>query len=352
MRKFLKKFNLLKIDDYKYDSPLKGGQMSCAAIYKNDLGKKRVVKFLISPRNKYELKLFKQEAKTLLRLSTSAFSEYMVKGISDIKQLENFEIYYFSMEYFEAYTLNKIINKKNAPLNEETAIEYLYRIAVALSPAHINGVIHRDLHAGNILFLKDFVWKLKEDDPGIRIVDYGLAKDWWKDFFENSWSEDNFRQIGALSTWSPESINKPSEVDINHDIWGLGSLFFKMLTNEWAFYAENFGEYYRLVTSGSFNQNILNKNDTITLFSKKLLKRMFETDPKKRINIGDIKKMCHDYLSGVFSLLDNDNLMFYLQNDGDVWVCPHCTEIVNPFGSRCSNCGRHVEEFLSLKHIL
>jgi serine/threonine protein kinase len=68
------------------------------------------------------------------------------------------------MEYLEGETLAERLRK--GPLSLDQALQYSIQIAHALSHAHRQGVIHRDLKPGNIMLTT----------RGAKLLDFGLAK--------------------------------------------------------------------------------------------------------------------------------------------------------------------------------
>ena len=120
---------------------------------------------------------------------------------------------YIAMEYFPCGDLKaRILN----PITEGEAIDYLKRIANALSVIHGEGILHRDLKPPNIM--------LREDGQ-IVLIDFGLAK--------NLHSGTRSTAAGVLRGspyyMSPEQA-QGEELDSRSDLYSLGVIFFEMLT--------------------------------------------------------------------------------------------------------------------------
>lgn len=91
-------------------------------------------------------------------------SAYIV-NITDVFE-ENGTVYYI-MDYIEGITLLEVV-KKNGPLSEQKAIEYISKIGEALSYIHSKRMNHLDVKPANIIIRK------KDDVP--ILIDFGLSK--------------------------------------------------------------------------------------------------------------------------------------------------------------------------------
>ena len=340
MKHFITLVGLDKIGEYNYLAPLTGGQMSHSAIYENSKNEKMVVKFLIYPRNDTELRRFYQEAKSLKTIS-DLNDVWRIKLMLECQKHPNFDIHYFAMEHVEGVTLKQYF-ESNLPLSIEKSTKILFSLGVVLSSATSQGIVHRDLHPGNVILLDE----PGESDPGIRIIDFGVSHSILGNLFPNEIASDEFRLIGAMSTWSPELLNNPSSVWPKHDVWGLGIMYYRMLTGKYPFSADCFGDYYKLITNGKYNTD--NLSQIKERFVHHLIERMFDVDENSRIGLTKIGYICQDYFNGKLSLLDGipELKEFYFESDGDIWTCPHCLQIVRPNGNRCSKCGVFVDSFL------
>lgn len=351
MKNLLKSIGLDKINGYIFEKKLTGGKMSWTCLYKNSNDQKVVIKFLFYPHENKEIDRFKQEAITLKRVNKASNNCYPGL-ISDVKKSSKFDIYYFIMEYINGVTLGEYIDKCPLPWNDKKSTEMIYKIASSLSDSLSFGISHRDVHIKNIILTNPDA-KITDNDLGIRFIDFGISEDWWKYWLKERFEEEDpinaFRHMGAVSSWSPEYLNSPDEVNVAHDIWGLGVLFYKFLTNERPFDSKNFGEYYKKVTSGKFNYSPL-KNNGVDSFIIKIIERCFTADPKKRILTGKLTKMCYDYLNGITKFLSKNPSLknLYFNSHGDLWQCPNCGKIMVPNGNRCTKCGNFVDDFLPI----
>src|SRR6195256_5676614 len=73
--------------------------------------------------------------------------------------------YFIVMEFIDGRTLSQLI--RQGPLDAEQAASIAADVAAALSFAHRNGVIHRDVKPGNVLI----------DKSGhVKVADFGIAR--------------------------------------------------------------------------------------------------------------------------------------------------------------------------------
>lgn len=110
-------------------------------------------------------------------------------------------------------------------LSLEAATSILRRIASALDYAHQQGVIHRDLKPGNVLF--DQFGEAYLGDFGIVQIAEASSK-----------LTGEKALVGTPAYMSPEQAHGDSELDRRSDVYALGILLFEMLTGQLPFDAE------------------------------------------------------------------------------------------------------------------
>ncbi|MHC4518452.1 MAG: protein kinase domain-containing protein, partial [Planctomycetota bacterium] len=158
---------------------------------------------------------FQREARLLASLNHPN-----IAAIHDI--IEQDEIAgYLVLEYVPGQTLAQRIARE--PLNVEEALSIGRQVAEAVSAAHENGVIHRDLKPGNI--------KITPEGK-VKVLDFGLAK---AAVGEDRSGETTVTQpgrvMGTPAYMSPEqACGKPT--DKRSDIWSLGCVLYEMLTGK------------------------------------------------------------------------------------------------------------------------
>ncbi|MGC4027340.1 MAG: protein kinase [Steroidobacteraceae bacterium] len=120
---------------------------------------------------------------------------------------------FIAMEYFPCGDLKARLQN---PISSAQSIDYLRRIAAALSVVHQAGILHRDLKPPNIM--------LREDGQVV-LIDFGLAK--------SLTAGTHSTAVGVLRGspyyMSPEQA-QGQELDIRSDLYSLGVILYEMLT--------------------------------------------------------------------------------------------------------------------------
>ncbi len=155
---------------------------------------------------------FEREVQILSRLQHPHIVTIHTSGTTERQR-------YFVMDFIDGQPLDEYIRNEHLSLVDTLAL--FLKIAGAVDAAHLHGITHRDLKPANILVDA-------RGDP--HVLDFGLAKT----------SDDQRRVmpvtatgqfVGSLPWAAPEQLrDDPNNVNLRTDVYGLGLLFYFMLT--------------------------------------------------------------------------------------------------------------------------
>jgi len=135
--------------------------------------------------------------------------------------------YYFVMQFIEGQPLERYVRSEKLSFRE--TIILLNKICAAISYAHQQGIIHRDLKFANILVDK-------RGEP--HILDFGLAKavGLSEQAPDKAVATMTGQLAGTLSTMSPEqAAGRPDLIDVRTDVYSLGIMLYHMLTGQYPY---------------------------------------------------------------------------------------------------------------------
>jgi len=135
--------------------------------------------------------------------------------------------YYFVMEYIPGEPLDRYVNLQNLSFRKRVIL--FNKICTAVTYAHQQGIMHRDLKYGNIII----------DERGEpHILDFGLAKviDLSEQAGKDAMVTMTGQWAGSLSNMSPEqAAGKPDLIDVRTDVYSLGIILYHMLTGTYPY---------------------------------------------------------------------------------------------------------------------
>jgi serine/threonine-protein kinase len=136
---------------------------------------------------------------------------------------------FIAMELVEGQPLHRLLARGKLPVGQ--ALSYARQMALALSKAHAQGVIHRDLKPGNVIV---------SPDGAVKLLDFGLAK---RHAAEATSEEDvtqsmGLTQAGAVmgtpAYMSPEQA-MGEEATHRSDLFSYGAILYEMASGQRAF---------------------------------------------------------------------------------------------------------------------
>lgn len=167
--------------------------------------------------NEEELKRrFMREA-----LSATSLTHPNIVDIFDVG--EDGDIHYLVMEYIDGQTLKEFI-VSNGPLSPEEALPIMQQLVSAISNAHENGIVHRDVKPQNILM---------DHDGNVKITDFGIAMA----LSATAHTKTN-SVLGTVHYLSPEQA-RGGMATKKSDIYSVGIVFYELLTGKLPFSGES-----------------------------------------------------------------------------------------------------------------
>jgi serine/threonine protein kinase len=169
---------------------------------------------------------FEREAKAVARLQHAN-----IVTIYDLGTDQNGSPF-IAMELLKGTDLERRIRKDPPPFAQR--LEIVSAVCRGLAHAHRNGIVHRDIKPANVFVL---------EGGGVKIMDFGVAR----------WMQSSQTQTGAVlgtaDYMSPEQI-RGQKVDGRSDIFAVGIILYRLLTNKKPFTGENIqATFYRILTA-------------------------------------------------------------------------------------------------------
>jgi len=161
---------------------------------------------------------FRREARAVAQLNHPNIVTVIDRGESDGVQ-------YIVFEHVEGEDLKELV-ARTGPLPVRRAIDLAVQIGRALSFAHANGVVHRDVKPQNVLIR----------DGNAKVTDFGIAR---ADGVEIGTADTTTGTVlGTGDYISPEQA-RGERADEQSDVYSLGALLFELLTGHVPYPAES-----------------------------------------------------------------------------------------------------------------
>jgi tRNA A-37 threonylcarbamoyl transferase component Bud32 len=176
---------------------------------------------------------------------------------------------YIVMEYVSGGTMDRFCAPENL-LPLEQVVDIIFKCTRALAYAHMQGVTHRDIKPGNILYAGSPV--------DVRISDFGLAL--------NVGAETTqITGVGSPAYMSPEQIREEL-VDHRTDLYSLGVVMYQLLTGVLPFRGQNkYTIIYQITSQDPPPPSQYRKEVPAAL--DRIVRRAMHKDSTKRYHSGD-----------------------------------------------------------------
>ncbi|MCA9802874.1 MAG: protein kinase [Cyanobacteria bacterium HKST-UBA02] len=179
------------------------------------LDKTVAVKVMIHGADAASQARFQREAQMASRLNHPNIIQVLDFGITEE------DCPFMVMEYVGGKTLAELIEERGRLSLSESMAVFL-QIVQALSHAHGQGVLHRDLKPQNVLLTDG-----EDEDPRVKLVDFGLAKPVTDEGLSTLTREGAV--VGSPLYMSPEQA-KSDDLDERSDLYSFGCLMYEALT--------------------------------------------------------------------------------------------------------------------------
>jgi serine/threonine-protein kinase len=191
---------------------------------------------------------------------------------------------YMVIEYLVGQDLSEWLAERGS-IPHTQAVDFLIEALDALTEAHREGIVHRDVKPSN-LFVADV-----NGIPTLKVLDFGISKVARRDTDLTNAGEPavsltkTHTLIGSPLYMSPEQVLAAKEVDLRSDLWSLGVVFFELLTGGHPFNGDNVGTVLAAVLSAPM-PSVRALRPEVPEALEKILHRCLERDVKRRYQSG------------------------------------------------------------------
>ena len=194
-------------------------------------------------------------------------------------------------EYIKGQELFQYILLKKK-LSEEEACLYFSQIVSGIEYLHKLKIAHRDIKSENII--------IEQNTKIIKIIDFGLSNTY------GDKDEELLRSsCGSPFYAAPEMLKGDIYKGNKVDIWSMGVVLYLMICGSLPFQDEDNSKLFQKIIKGKYTIPMHVSNH-----ARDLLYKLIEINPKKRINITQIKRhpwiklYCPEYLNQIGRIFD------------------------------------------------
>ena len=183
-------------------------------------------------------------------------------AVSEVKELP-----YIAMEFVDGESLQELLDQRGK-LDVDEAITIAKQISAGLAAAHEAGVVHRDIKPANVL--------IGSEAGHVKLTDFGLARS----LDGTQFTASGFL-VGTPEFVAPEQIDSGHPVDHRADLFSLGSLLYRLVTDRTPFASNS--TFNTLAQIGQTEpQEIRSINEDVPQWLAVLVHRLLAKDPEDR----------------------------------------------------------------------
>jgi serine/threonine protein kinase len=155
---------------------------------------------------------FVREARLLMELS----HPHLVKGYRVAKEGDTI---FFAMEHLPGRCLQDVLADESR-IDEDSALQIVVEVAGALGALHAEGLVHRDVKPGNVLW---------SEERGAVLIDLGFA------LARDATATAGDTTAGTVHYIAPEQARGSGALDVRADIYALGATLYHLTTGSLPF---------------------------------------------------------------------------------------------------------------------
>ena len=229
-------------------------------------GEKVAIKILEKSKiTKYEDKLRIEREINILKKLRHPNILHLYSIIETEKQILLITEYIKGQELFQYILLKK-------RLSEEEACFYFSQIVSGIEYLHKLKIAHRDIKSENII--------IEQNTKLIKIIDFGLSNTY------GDKDEEMLRSsCGSPLYAAPEMIKGDIYKGSTVDIWSMGVVLYYMICGCFPFQEEDNSKLFKKIIQGKYTIPM-----HVSTQGRELLYKLLEVNPRKRINISQIKR--------------------------------------------------------------
>lgn len=213
---------------YLIGRPLGIGGMGAVFEAEHSLLKKKVAIKVMLSTDQQAIARLTREAR-----AASATGHVNIAMVTDMGKTENGSLFVV-MEYLDGRTLSDVV--EDSALPTKRALRLISQVLAGLDVVHSKGILHRDLKPDNLMIVHN-----NEGQEVIKILDFGISKALDDDSGKLGLTDTGL-VMGTPLYMSPEQARAETNLGPECDIYAVGAILYKMVTQKPPHQASNIAE--------------------------------------------------------------------------------------------------------------